>query len=75
MTPGEWSPEGRTIRCLLDGEVVQEGHPADLVFDAAPLLADVSTFTALRPGSELVTEITGLGRITTPLTQERDRDR
>jgi len=95
VTPDTWSPEGQTIRCLLDGEVVQEGDPADLVFDAATLLADISTFTTLRPGdvlltgtpggvgmartpprwlapgSELVTEITGLGRITTPLIEER----
>lgn len=95
VTPDGFSPRGQTIRCLLDGEVVQEGDPGDLVFDAATLLADVSTFTTLRPGDvlltgtpggvgmartpqrwlqpgqELVTEITGIGRLVTPITQEQ----
>lgn len=94
VTPEEFEPSGQTVRCSIDGEVVQEGDPGDLVFDAATLLADVSTFTTLRPGDvlltgtpggvgmarspqrwlrpgqELVTEITGIGRLVTPITQE-----
>ncbi|WP_432489416.1 fumarylacetoacetate hydrolase family protein [Kineococcus sp. SYSU DK018] len=59
VTADAFSPAGRTIRCLVDGEVVQEGDPGDLVFDAAALLADVSTFTRLRPGDVLLTGTPG----------------
>lgn len=93
VTADAFDPAGQTIRCLLDGEVVQEGDPGDLVFDAAALLADVSAFTRLRPGDvlltgtpggvgvardpqrwlrpgqELVTEITGIGRLVNPVTR------
>lgn len=93
VTADAWEPAGQTIRCLLDGEVVQEGDPSDVVFDAAALLADVATFTRLRagdvvltgtpsgvgtartpqrwlePGQELVTEITGIGRLVNRVTR------
>jgi acylpyruvate hydrolase len=42
--------EGLELRCAVDGEVVQEGNTADLVFGAAATIAYVSTILTLRPG-------------------------
>jgi acylpyruvate hydrolase len=96
VTADAWSPQGQTIRCSVDGEVVQEGDPSDLVFDPATLLADIATFTRLtagdlvltgtpggvgmartpqrwlQPGQELVTEITGIGRLVNPVRRHEE---
>lgn len=93
VTADAWDPAGQTVRCLVDGEVVQEGDPSDVVFDAPTLLADIATFTRLRagdvvltgtpsgvgmartpprwlePGQELVTEISGIGRLVNPVVR------
>ncbi|WP_432504533.1 fumarylacetoacetate hydrolase family protein [Kineococcus arenarius] len=67
VTADAFEPAGQRIRCLIDGEVVQEGDPGDLVFDAATLLAEVSTFTRLRPGDLLLTGTPGgVGMARTP---------
>ena len=51
VTPDEVDPaDGLTVTCRVNGEVMQHGSTAGLVFDAATLLGYTSTFTVLRPG-------------------------
>lgn len=55
---------GLDIRCAINGEVVQDSNTRELVFDAADLVAYVSTFTTLRPGDIILSGTpggTGLG--------------
>lgn len=51
VTPDEVDPaEGLDIACRVNGEEVQRDSTRTLVFDAATMLAYISTFTMLRPG-------------------------
>jgi acylpyruvate hydrolase len=60
VTPDEVEPaDGLRITCRVNGETVQDDSTADLVFDAADLVAYVSTFTVLRPGDVLLTGTPG----------------
>lgn len=60
VTPDEADPgAGLTIRCTVDGEVVQDADTSDLVFDTGRLLAYVSAFTTLRPGDVVLTGTPG----------------
>ena len=60
VTADEVDPRaGLTVTCLINGEEVQHGDTAQLVFDAADLLAYVSTFTVLRPGDLVLTGTPG----------------
>jgi acylpyruvate hydrolase len=60
VTPDELDPfEGVTVTCRVNGEQVQSGNTAELVFDAAALLAYISTFTVLRPGDLVLTGTPG----------------
>jgi 2-keto-4-pentenoate hydratase/2-oxohepta-3-ene-1,7-dioic acid hydratase in catechol pathway len=43
------------LQTRLNGDVVQRGSTADLVFDIAALIEYISTFTALRPGDLIAT--------------------
>ncbi|MBC3191162.1 fumarylacetoacetate hydrolase family protein [Pseudonocardia sp. C8] len=57
---------GLELTCRVNGEIVQRGSTADLVFDAAALVAYVSAFTRLRPGDVVLTGTpagVGAGRI------------
>jgi len=47
---GEFDPTTFTLRTYLNGEVVQEGTPADLLFPIAYQLADLSRLITLEPG-------------------------
>ena len=60
VTPDECDPEaGVRVRCLVNGEVVQDGNTKTLVFTAAALLAYISTFTRLSPGDVVLTGTPG----------------
>ena len=60
VTPDEVDPfAGLAVTCRIDGEQVQHDSTATLVFDAADLLAYVSTFTTLRPGDLVLTGTPG----------------
>lgn len=51
--------DGLRITCAVNGEVVQDSHTNELVFDAADLVAYVSQFTRLRPGDVILTGTPG----------------
>ena len=58
VTPDELAPDA-AISCELDGDVVQKSTIADLLFDAADLVAYVSTIITLNPGDIIATGTTG----------------
>lgn len=76
VTPDEVDPTaGLTISCRVNGEQVQRDSTATLVFDAAELLAYVSTFTVLRPGDLVLTGTPGgVGMTRTPPRYLADGD-
>jgi acylpyruvate hydrolase len=60
VTPDELDPEaGLDVSCFLNGERMQHGSTATLVFSAAQLLSYISTFTVLRPGDIVLTGTPG----------------
>lgn len=60
VTADELDPEaGLEVSCHLNGERVQHGNTATLVFSAARLLSYISTFTILRPGDVVLTGTPG----------------
>lgn len=48
-------PSGLGVRCLVDGEVRQDGTTADLVFDVATLVSEISHVTTLLPSDVILT--------------------
>ena len=48
-------PQRLAIRCLINGEVLQDGTTADMVFPVAELIAYVSQYTTLLPGDVIAT--------------------
>ncbi|WP_217562639.1 fumarylacetoacetate hydrolase family protein, partial [Streptomyces sp. GbtcB6] len=60
VTPDELDPvAGVGVICRVNGVERQRGDTRTLVFDAADLLAYVSTFTSLRPGGVVLTGTPG----------------
>lgn len=60
VTPDELDPEAGTgIRCLVNGEAVQDDNTSQLVFSPAGLLAYISEFTTLYPGDLVLTGTPG----------------
>ncbi|GAA1247204.1 2-keto-4-pentenoate hydratase/2-oxohepta-3-ene-1,7-dioic acid hydratase in catechol pathway [Microbacterium phyllosphaerae] len=60
VTADEIDPNGGLrITCAVNGELVQDADTADLVFDAADLIAYVSQITVLRPGDIVLTGTPG----------------
>lgn len=60
VTPDELDPvAGVDVVCRVNGTERQRGNTRTLVFDAADLLAYVSTFTALHPGDLVLTGTPG----------------
>ena len=51
----EIDPQALAIRCLLNGEVMQEGSTADMVFSVAEIVSYVSRDTTLEPGDIIAT--------------------
>jgi len=58
VTPDELSADAE-ISCTIDDEVVQKSTINDLLFDAADLVAYVSTMITLNPGDLIATGTTG----------------
>lgn len=60
VTADEVDPrDGLRIRCAVNGDEMQSGNTAELVFDAADLVAYVSQITVLRPGDIVLTGTPG----------------
>ncbi|MDV9175328.1 fumarylacetoacetate hydrolase family protein [Streptomyces sp. W16] len=76
VTPDELDPvAGVEVICRVDGVERQRGNTRTLVFDAADLLAYVSTFTVLRPGDLVLTGTPGgVGSGMTPPVRLADGD-
>lgn len=51
--------EGLVVECAVNGEVMQQGDTAQLVFDSAHLVSYVSRFTQLNPGDIILTGTPG----------------
>ncbi len=48
-------PDNLTIRCIKNGEVVQEGHTSDMLFSPYELVAHISHVMTLQPGDLILT--------------------
>jgi acylpyruvate hydrolase len=60
VTSDEFNPaDGARITTSVNGEVMQDADVSDMVFDAAALLAYISTFTELHPGDIVLTGTPG----------------
>ncbi len=57
VTPDELpkGAHGLKIMCRLNGKTLQDGTTADLVFDVASLIAELSTVMTLEPGDVIIT--------------------
>ncbi len=57
VTPDELpkGAHGLKIKCRLNGKLLQDGTTADLVFDVASLIAELSTVMTLEPGDVIIT--------------------
>ncbi|MGW1678232.1 fumarylacetoacetate hydrolase family protein [Saccharopolyspora sp. NPDC002376] len=76
VTADELAPgAGLALTCRVNGEIVQRGDTADLVFDAAALLSYISSFTSLAPGDVVLTGTpAGVGAAATPPRSLADGD-
>jgi 2-keto-4-pentenoate hydratase/2-oxohepta-3-ene-1,7-dioic acid hydratase in catechol pathway len=52
-------PQSLGIRCRINGELLQDGHTANMVFTVAELIAFISTSTTLLPGDLIITGTPG----------------
>lgn len=59
VDPEQTGAPGLEIRCLVDGEVVQEANTRDLLFSPADAVAYISQFTTLEPGDIVATGTPG----------------
>jgi len=68
VTPEEFeTPDDLPLTCSVNGEVVQQGRTADLVFDVANLVAFLSSVVTLLPGDLIFTGTpSGVGVARTP---------
>lgn len=65
-----------SLRCFLNGELVQEGNTHDLIFSVAALIAWLSRFVTLRPGDVIATGTpAGVGHFRDPPRYLRPGDR
>lgn len=67
VTPDELpkGAQGLKIKCRLNGQTMQDGTTADLVFDVAALIAEISVAMTLEPGDVIITGTpagVGMGR-------------
>ena len=67
VTPDELpkGAHGLKIKCRLNGQTMQDGTTADLVFDVAALIAEISVTMTLEPGDVIITGTpagVGMGR-------------
>ncbi|MEX2382421.1 MAG: fumarylacetoacetate hydrolase family protein [Opitutales bacterium] len=60
-------PGNLSIRTFLNGEIVQDGHTKDMIFDVASLVSFLSGSTTLLPGTVILTGTpSGVGMARTP---------
>lgn len=60
-------PQILRIRCLLNGEVMQDGNTSDMIFPIAKLISELSRDTTLTPGTVILTGTpSGVGVARTP---------
>lgn len=66
VTPNEFdNPDDLALECTLDGEVMQQGRTANLIFSVPALVAEMSRIVTLYPGDIIYTgtpDGVGLGR-------------
>ncbi len=68
-------PQYLSLRTLLNGEEMQQGHTSDMIFGAAELIAYLSTFTPLSPGDIIATGTpSGVGDKRNPPVYMKDGD-
>jgi 2-keto-4-pentenoate hydratase/2-oxohepta-3-ene-1,7-dioic acid hydratase in catechol pathway len=69
-------PQVLGVRCYLNGELMQEGSTADMIFSVAELIAHLSRDTTLLPGTLILTGTPpGVGFARTPPVYLSDGDR
>ncbi len=69
-------PQRLSVRCRLNGETMQDGTTADMIFPVFDLLADLSRGTTLDGGTLILTGTpSGVGMARTPPVWLRDGDR
>ena len=60
-------PQNLRIRCLLNGELMQDGNTSDMIFPIAKLISELSRDTTITPGSVILTGTPpGVGVARTP---------
>ena len=68
-------PQALTLRCLVNGEVLQEGSTADMIFPVARVIAHVAAAFTLEPGDVILTGTPpGVGMSRKPPRFLRDGD-
>ena len=61
-------PNGLALKTILNGEVIQEGHTAGMVFKIPQLISEISSITTLHPGDVILTGTpSDLGFISPPV--------
>ena len=69
-------PQALAVRCLLNGEVMQEGSTSDMIFSVAQLISELSQDTTLQPGTVILTGTPpGVGVARTPPLFLKEGDR
>ena len=48
-------PQDLQIRCILNGELMQEGHTGDMIFSIATLISELSRDRTISPGTVILT--------------------
>ena len=68
-------PQNLSVRCTLNGEVVQDGHTSRMIFSVAELVAFLSTGMTLVPGDIIITGTPpGVGMARDPQLWLKDGD-
>ncbi len=68
-------PQALRIRCLVNGEVLQDASTADMIFSIADVIAHVSDGISLEPGDLILTGTPpGVGFVRTPPVYLEDGD-
>ena len=68
-------PQNLSVRCTLNGEVVQDGHTSRMIFSVAELVAFLSTGMTLVPGDVIITGTPpGVGMARDPQLWLKDGD-
>jgi 2,4-diketo-3-deoxy-L-fuconate hydrolase len=68
-------PQNLSVRCILNGDVVQDGHTSKMIFSVAELVAFLSTGMTLVPGDIIITGTPpGVGMARDPQLWLKDGD-